>query len=136
MRCQTTLHGYILTPLVCAGKARTLLGLEEPGVDLRQRQRELLSLTPEERHCVGGAERKARGIQGAHLAGLPPVSWRVSSMPADLGATSGQSNPEAEEPSIILKKTHAGALAGSWQAGELGTCVPKMLSLPGGSECG
>lgn len=53
---------------LCAGKALTLLGMEEPGVGSwcppQTQQRELLSLTPEERHCVGGAERKAQGIQG------------------------------------------------------------------------
>lgn len=46
-------------------------------------------------------------------------------MPADLRAMSGQSNPEEEEPSIILEKAHAGAVGRA--RGRLESWEPESL---------
>lgn len=47
----------------------------------------------------------------AHLAGLPPLKWRVCSASADLGDTSKWSTQRRRGQALFLKRWHSGAVS-------------------------
>lgn len=101
--------------------------MEEPGVESWCRRHVIIA---EGDFLLGPGEKALRverhsALRGPHVAGLPPLRWRVSSMPTGLKETGGQSTQRGRSQVLFLKRTHAGRAAGR-APGTLESWVPEF----------